>query len=644
VNKMDLAETTQRIAWLDEARRADQQLLTELQKQVDAQSAIISDLNRRLEALTVELTRTRGELDRFDRLEVALTQTRDDLLRRLADEANDRQAAEEKAHEQVTAQTTLLSELSRLVQSLQNGMTQVQSRLTHLPARVDEQVTQAAALAREVESLESRLTHAQSQATNLDGRLSQQTDQVAQLLRQLQALESRLTQTQAQLTRFAQIEDALARVKGELTGLIKEQETRWREDMANFAQARQRERDVDGRTVASIVRQLEILPRLQERIQAWAIEDKRITEMLQGLEARDAELETTLDQKAGRLPYIDERLKRESDRINALEQQSRALAESIQARTARVPYLDEQVARYAERLATLERGIPVLEKTIQDKTASIPYLAELIDGNTERVDTLEPELVNVKRRGDEQADKIRFLDGWAQRSAQKIDELERFEARLQEAHDKLVEQMQFGDAARTRQMEAWAAELAQHRQQLDAWAKELKRYAEMYEWARTTTQAVDELSKQLARQQQELAERQRLEMERQKNALEAWEAEWTKQWKLFLKQRDWKWGEQAKLDQGQTGRIEQLETWRQQDYARADGLEKQLQDQEKAHLQRTADLWRAFEDYAKHRLGELKKWLEEIDQTRAQSLRSTSLSPKSQVQAPKVGPESMDRR
>jgi chromosome segregation ATPase len=641
---MDLAEATQRITWLDEVHRADQQRLAELEKQVDTQSAIIGDLNRRLEALTVELTRTRGELGRFDQLEVALIQARDDLLRRLAGEADDRQAAEEKARERGAAQTALLSELSRIVQSVQDGMTNVQTRLAQLPARVDEQVIQAAALAREVESLESRLTRAQAQATSLDGRLSQHTDQVAQLLRQLQALEGRLTQTQAQLARFPQIEDALAQVKGELTALIKEQETRRREEMANFAQARQREREVDGQTIATIVRQLEALPRLQERVQAQATEDRRIAEVLQHLEARAAELANTLDQKTERLPYVDERLRREGERINALEQQGRALAEAIPARTARLPYLDEQVARDAERLAVLERRTVALEKTIQDKTAPISYLAELIDGNTERLDALEPELVNVKRRSDEQADKIRFLEGWAQRSAEKIDELERFEARLQEAHDRLVEQIQFGDAARARQMEAWAAELVQHRQQLEAWAKELKRYAEMYEWARTTTLAVDELSKQLARQQQELAERQRLEVEKQKKALETWEAEWTRQWNMFLKQRDWKWGEQAKLDQQQTTRIEQLETWRQQDVARADGLAKQLQDQDKAQLQRTTDLWRAFEDYTKHRLGELKKWLDEIDQARAQSLRSASPSPRSQIQAPKVGPESKTTR
>jgi|GEM_PF-5243838 len=585
---MDSAEVAQRLTWLDNQRRQDAAELARLQHELDAQSEMIADLARRMEELTGQLIRAETELGRFAEMEELLAQVKADMLNRLADETVARQAADADRQ-----------------------------------AAFDRQGEQIAALAKDLQEAQSRLARTQTLAHDLAQRTAQQNEVIGGLSRQIQALQSDMASTQVQLNKFPQIETALAQAKTEITGLVRETERRLNEAVAKASEARRQERQADLKAMAHLQQQLDTLPTIVERLEAAAIEDRRLSDAIQQLDGRDAELNKANQQNTERLDYIVERVTREAEQLTDLEQVVRSLAEDIVTRTRRVPFLDEQVVRAQGRLDGLDLLVASLKTDLQDRTVLIPFLNEHLSKHSQRLDHLEAEQAEAKKRDEEMAARLQFLDEWAQRSAEKIDELERFEERLKRDQAELVEMERRHDAQVDQQLVQWRQDLAQFRTQLEAWNRDQRRFAEQYDAAQAMLAKIAELAQQLRREQKQIQEIQRLDMEAQRRELEEWKQANDQRWQLFEKKYAWDRSQQAKTDEAHAKRLDQLETWHSEDVARLESSDKQAAIRHQELLDRLAELWAFQEDWPKRQMAELKRWFERFEESRMAAPSST---------------------
>ena len=98
-----------------------------------------------------------------------------------------------------------------------------------------------------------------------------------------------------------------------------------------------------------------------------------------------------------------------------------------------------------------------------------------------------------------------------------------------------------------------------------------------------------------------------------------WQSDVDKRWSLFFKQRDWDWAEQRRTNEAHVERLRQLETWRSADIQSTSDLADRLDSKDRELLMRIEDLWEIEETALKRRLADLKEWLNEVQDSQANS-------------------------
>ncbi|MFQ6057875.1 MAG: hypothetical protein ACE5MB_03215 [Anaerolineae bacterium] len=321
---MDLSEATQLLTWLDEEHRRDKAQLAELQQQAEARAAEILDLTKRLEDLEGRLASTQAQLVKFPQIEEALQQLKGEIVGLLEEQEAKRQQAEETLRQRAEEQAADLTGLAKGLQEVKDELARAQAQLAQLPPRLDAQATQTAGVAKALQGLQEGLTKAQARTVELGQRIADQAEQFTNLARELQGLEGQLASTQAQLVKFPQIEEALQHLKNEIVLLIQETETRRQEAEEEEARARQLDRENTAKALAELEKRLEVLPRLEERLQAQGLEDKRLGEILLGLQGEMARLTEQAEAHGAKLEYLEawsQRSAQEMADLRAFEEQ-----------------------------------------------------------------------------------------------------------------------------------------------------------------------------------------------------------------------------------------------------------------------------------------------------------------------------------
>ncbi len=91
---MDITQLAQQVAWLDEQHRRDRNELNVLQQRVEAQNQQLTDLSRKLQDSEGRLASVTAQLTRFNQIEQALGQLKEEVVLMLRREEEQRQIAE----------------------------------------------------------------------------------------------------------------------------------------------------------------------------------------------------------------------------------------------------------------------------------------------------------------------------------------------------------------------------------------------------------------------------------------------------------------------------------------------------------------------------------------------------------------------
>jgi DNA repair exonuclease SbcCD ATPase subunit len=203
--------------------------------------------------------------------------------------------------------------------------------------------------------------------------------------------------------------------------------------------------------------------------------------------------------------------------------------------------------------------IPPVRTAVEELRERISYVEDDRPQLFRRIEELEVQMPPIYETHEETARQIQFLQEWAQRSAEKIDELRRFEDQLEKWRTKFIEEIRQGEQQRDRRLVDWEKELKEYAEHIVGWREILRRYEIEHQDHRRAVSKIDVIAQQLEQAQAEVAEQQRLADERLQRELAAWQVENDKRWRLFLKQRDYDWEEQVKVDVKQSERLDEVE-------------------------------------------------------------------------------------
>ncbi|HIQ06225.1 MAG TPA: hypothetical protein EYH31_11160 [Anaerolineae bacterium] len=163
-----------------------------------------------------------------------------------------------------------------------------------------------------------------------------------------------------------------------------------------------------------------------------------------------------------------------------------------------------------------------------------------------------------------------------------------------------MEQQRLADSDRTRQLNEWADEIAAVKELVENFRVQFRTLMDGYQASERAVKSLQEFEERIQREQNQVAELQRLAEERQRRELGNFLEENDKRWRKQTLQ----WEHQQKEQTDATKALE----------ARLPPLEEAISVQREL----IAHLWKLQETYGMHQLQEAQRWLTTLEQALAE--------------------------
>ncbi len=223
-----------------------------------------------------------------------------------------------------------------------------------------------AQLAQMVNWLDEEHRRDRAEIARLQQRIESQSADIIEQARRIQELEGRLAGTQGQLTKFNQIEFAIQNTKMELTGLVERNEETRVQTQREVERSRLSDRELLSREIGEVRRELPRIGRLEEAIEIRAVEDERLSELIMGVRNQIGGLAKEIEERTRQIPFLAEQRTSDTKRIAQLQQETVELFKRIEAVAGRIPVLDETVRKTAQEMDKLPPLIDALSEEQAD--------------------------------------------------------------------------------------------------------------------------------------------------------------------------------------------------------------------------------------------------------------------------------------
>ncbi len=251
--------------------------------------------------------------------------------------------------------------------------------------------------------------------------------------------------------------------------------------------------------------------------------------------------------------------------------------------------------RLGELLMSLRHEVTTMSKDFDERARNLSYLTEQRAYDNKRIAGLQEENLTLLKRTEKQDSRLKSLEDRTQRHERHVQELLQFKTNLVREQTEWMESQRVAHERRKREMTQWREEVEAHRQDVSNLSDRMQEFNEAAEAGRQMMARLEPFQDQLRRDQNQIAELQRLAEERQRRELEAWQGDDEKRWKKHELQWEHQWKEQYQRHNELMPRLAALE------------------DEINALQQQLAGLWRLREVENAHRLAELQRWQSEFE-------------------------------
>ena len=313
------------------------------------------------------------------------------------------------------------------------------------------------------------------------------------------------------------------------------------------------------------------LARLQQQVERLETELSDQTHVLRSLEERVAglqsqqltrsSLDTTLKELREELSHIlaqaEERRqqeRREVEQVRVIERDnvSRALNE-LRVELKRLPRLEEEVGlrkaeqhRMGESLLNVRQEVTTLSQEVEKKLRSIPFLEDGRQQDTKRIAQLQQESLEALKRLEQQGSRVQMLEDGIQRQERDLGELKALVTQIRTSQRDFMDKQLLEAERVKREVADWVERLEVNFKKMDQFTAQMQEFAETFREDRQVIENIERFQEMIRREQNQVAELQRLAEERQKRQLESWQEENEKRWRKELLRWDHQWSEQAK--------------------------------------------------------------------------------------------------
>ena len=283
-------------------------------------------------------------------------------------------------------------------------------------------------LAQMVTWLDEEHRRDRAEIARLQQRIEAQSSDIIEQARRIQELEGRLASTQAQFTRFNQVEQAIQNTKNELVGLVERAYEERVSGQRELERSRMSDREMLSREISEVRRELPRIGRVEESIQIRTTEDERLGELIMSMRNQIGSLAKEIEERTRQIPFLVEQRTSDTKRIAQLQQETVELFKRTEATAGRIPLLDENIRKTANEIEKL----PPMIDQLRDEQIKFMERTRVMVVDREQVLTRWQEVI------DEQKGVVAQAYERVQNFAQQIDISRRAVAEMQEFKDLIL--------------------------------------------------------------------------------------------------------------------------------------------------------------------------------------------------------------
>ncbi len=294
-----------------------------------------------------------------------------------------------------------------------------------------------------------------AEIARLQQRLEGQATEIGEQARKMQDLEGRLTSLSAQQARVPEYGRQAENVKRELTTMVEALEEERRRGDREASRLRIADVEAQSRALAELRKRIDVLPEMQDRLEARQAEDRRLSQEIVALREKTVEISKALGDWPMRAAYLEEQRIQDAKRIAQLQQESSEVFKRIEPYPSRFEYLEEQIRRDAADLEEVRGTIPQLsekhteftERYLRDHAEATRQLTEW----GERVQQFEQTMERYSRE-------MRAFRESHDDTRRSLENLANLDERLTRDASQIAEAQRVAEERQRRELEEWQEE------------------------------------------------------------------------------------------------------------------------------------------------------------------------------------------
>jgi len=247
------------------------------------------------------------------------------------------------------------------------------------------------------------------------------------------------------VTKFEQM---VSNYKKELTLQMGQRDEVRRKEQAEAERLRRIEHEALTSNLSRLEKELRVLPRYDEELNARQAEEQRLGEAFLRLEVAVAELSKRADDRVQAVTFLEEQRRADNRRIAELEQDTTGLRKKVEAQIAKFSLLEE----------TLQKQRAQIEEAIQETKKYEKPIEELRISDFQR----EQKMKQYLDQGEQVAQEMERVRAQTQGFIEQqqlvkrdLSALEKFKVRIERRQDEMAERQRLAEERINQQWEEW---------------------------------------------------------------------------------------------------------------------------------------------------------------------------------------------
>jgi len=285
----------------------------------------------------------------------------------------------------------------------------------------------------------------------LQEQIQGQEKRLAQQASQIQDLQTTLTSVQSVLSRATEFEQMVSGYKKEIGFLIEQRDEEWKRKRAESNRLREIEMEAVSKHLSRLDKDLKVLPRYDEELEALRAEKQRLNESVQRLESSVSDLSQRSDDRIQAVTYLEEQRRADNRRIVGLERETTELHKRVEAQMTKLPLLEEKIQKQKPLIDEAVQQIKEFGQSIEDLRVSDFQREQKMKRYMDQGEDVSQQMEQVREQTQ------RFLEQY-QLNERALKTLESFRSRQEKRQNEVSEMQRLAENRIRRQWEEWQTE------------------------------------------------------------------------------------------------------------------------------------------------------------------------------------------